>query len=117
MSHLEDFAKKLQKAKAKVHEGFVYIHIFAPCVMGWRIATDESIDICRLAVRTNYFPLWEAENGKFKLNLEVTNPKPIEEFIKRVRKFSHLKEADITAFQEMVDKKYALIKGLCELNQ
>jgi pyruvate/2-oxoacid:ferredoxin oxidoreductase beta subunit len=117
LSHLEDFAKKLQKAKKKVSEGFVYIHIFAPCVMGWRIATNQSIEVCRLAVRTNYFPLWEAENGKFHLDLEVANPKPIQEFIKLVRKFSHMKEADITAFQQMVDRKYAIIRGLCELSK
>jgi len=115
LSHLEDFAKKLQKAKEKVHEGFVYIHIFAPCVMGWRFATDQSIEVCRMAVRTNYFPLWEAEDGKFSLNLEVANPKPIQEFIKLVRKFSHMQEADITGFQQMVDQRYAIIKKLCEV--
>lgn len=115
LSHLEDFAKKLQKAKEKVREGFVYIHIFAPCVMGWRIATNQSIEVCRLAVRTNYFPLWEAEDGKFHLNHEVANPKPIQEFLKLVRKFSHMKEADITGFQRMVDQRYAIIKGLCDL--
>jgi len=117
LSHLEDFAKKLLKAKEKVKEGFVYLHIFAPCVMGWRIASDASIQVCRMAVRTNYFPLWEAENGKFKLNLEVANPKPIGDFIKMVRKFSHLKEADIDEFQKMVDQRYAIIKGLSELNK
>jgi pyruvate/2-oxoacid:ferredoxin oxidoreductase beta subunit len=117
LSHLDDFARKLIKAKEKKNEGFVYIHVFAPCVMGWRIETDESIQVCRMAVRTNYFPLWEAENGKFRLNHEVTNPRPIQEFIKSVRKFSHLKEADIAAFQKMVDARYAMIKGLCELNK
>jgi len=117
LSHLEDFAKKLLKAKEKVREGFVYIHIFAPCVMGWRIATDSSIEVCRTAVRTNYFPLWEAEDGKFNLNVEVANPKPIQAFIEIIRKFSHMKEADITAFQQMVDQRYAIIKGLCELSK
>ncbi|HEY97828.1 MAG TPA: pyruvate synthase subunit PorB [Dehalococcoidia bacterium] len=117
LSHLEDFARKLQKAREKVREGFVYIHIFAPCVMGWRIATDQSIEVCRLAVRTNYFPLWEAENGKFKLNVEVANPRPIQEFIKMVRKFAHLKEADVAAFQQMVDRRYAIIRGLCDLSR
>ncbi len=116
LSHLDDFARKLIKAKEKKNEGFAYIHIFAPCVMGWRIETSESIQVCRTAVRTNYFPLWEAENGKFRLNHEVPNPSPIEEFIKPVRKFSHFKEADIANFQEMVNQRYAFIKGLCELS-
>jgi pyruvate/2-oxoacid:ferredoxin oxidoreductase beta subunit len=113
LSHLDDFARKLTKAKEKVKEGFVYIHIFAPCVMGWRITTDMPIQVCRAAVRTNYFPLWEAENGRFRLTHEVSAPKPIQEFLQLVRKFSHLKEADIAKFQQMVDQKYAVIKKLC----
>jgi pyruvate/2-oxoacid:ferredoxin oxidoreductase beta subunit len=117
LSHLEDFAKKLLKAKEKVREGFVYIHIFAPCVMGWRIATDSSIQVCRMAVRTNYFPLWEAENGRFRLTHEVANPRPVQDFISMVRKFDHLKEADIDSFQQMVNQRYALINGLCQLSK
>lgn len=58
-SHLEDFAKKLVKAKKKKDEGFVYIHVFCPCPVGWRIDSNLSIQVCRMAVRTNYFPLWK----------------------------------------------------------
>jgi pyruvate/2-oxoacid:ferredoxin oxidoreductase beta subunit len=116
LSHLEDFAKKLQKAKEKVREGFVYIHIFSPCVMGWRIASDESIEVCRMAVRTNYFPLWEAENNHFKLTVDISNPKPIEEFIELVRKFSHFKEDDTENYQRAIDQRYKILKGLCEIS-
>lgn len=116
LSHLEDFAKKLLKAKEKVRDGFVYIHIFAPCVMGWRIASDASVEVCRTAVRTNYFPLWEFENNIFKLNVDTPNPKPVREFIKLVRKFSHFNEADIENYQRAVDQRYAMLKGLCEIS-
>lgn len=114
LSHLEDFAKKLVKAKEKKDEGFVYIHVFAPCLMGWRIEPDSSIEVCRMAVRTNYFPLWEAENGKFRLTHEVANPRPVQELTKLIRKFAHLKEADIESLQQVVNKRYALIKALCD---
>lgn len=113
LSHLEDFAKKLLKAKEKKDKGFVYIHLFAPCLMGWRIASNMSIQVCRMAVRTNYFPLWEAEDGEFRLNHEVANPKPVRELFRLMRKFDHLKEADIDNFQHLVNKRYAFIKGLC----
>jgi pyruvate/2-oxoacid:ferredoxin oxidoreductase beta subunit len=117
LSHLEDFAKKLVKAKEKKNEGFVYLHVFAPCVMGWRLDSNLMIEVCRTAVRTNYFPLWEAENGKFQLNHEEANPKPIQDFTKLVRKFAHMKEADLNYFQQIVNQRYALIKGLSELNK
>jgi pyruvate/2-oxoacid:ferredoxin oxidoreductase beta subunit len=113
LSHLDDFARKLTKARDMIKEGFVYIHVFSPCVMGWRIEADMSIQVCRMAVRTNYFPLWEAENGRFRLTHEVSAPRPIQEYLRLIRKFSHLKEADIAGFQRMVDLKYAVIKRLC----
>jgi pyruvate/2-oxoacid:ferredoxin oxidoreductase beta subunit len=112
LSHLEDFAKKLQKAKAAATEGFVYLHVFSPCPVGWRIDSNRVIEVCRNAVRTNYFPLWEAEDGKPRITVEVANPKPIAEFTNLMRKFSHLKEDGIAELQRQVDERYALLKTL-----
>jgi len=117
LSHLEDFAKKLQKAKEKVEEGFVYLHVFSPCPVGWRIDSDKSIEVCRTAVRTNYFPLWEADDGKPRFTVEVANPKPVTEFTKLMRKFSHLKEDGIAELQKAVDERFALIKSLVDANK
>lgn len=114
LSHLDDFAKKLKKAQEKSKEGFVYLHVFSPCPVGWRIDSNRVIEVCRTAVRTNYFPLWEAENGKPKFTLEVSNPKPVTELTKLMRKFSHLKEDGLAELQKVVDDRYALIKSLCE---
>ena len=117
LSHLEDFAKKLLKAKDKKDEGFVYLHVFCPCPVGWRIASDSSIQVCRMAVRTNYFPLWEAENGKFRLTHETANPRPIQEFTKLIGKFAHLKEDEIDNLQQFVNERYALTKALCDIGK
>ena len=71
MSHLEDLAKKLLKARELKNEGFCYLHVFCPCPTGWGVAADMSIELCRMAVKTNYFPLWEAYKGNFCLTHEV----------------------------------------------
>jgi pyruvate/2-oxoacid:ferredoxin oxidoreductase beta subunit len=115
LSNMEDFARKLLKAKEKKNEGFVYIHVFAPCVMGWRFDSSLSIEVCRTAVRTNYFPLWEAEGGKFRLTYEVAEPKPVQELTRLVRKFAHFKEDDLRRLQQIVDERYSLIKNLCSI--
>ena len=117
VSHMEDFVKKLQKAKEAAKEGFVYLHVFSPCPVGWRVDSDKVIEVCRTAVRTNYFPLWEAEYGKPKMTVEVANPKPVTELTKLMRKFSHLKEDGIAALQKEVDDRYELIKCFCECNK
>jgi pyruvate/2-oxoacid:ferredoxin oxidoreductase beta subunit len=112
LSHLEDFAKKLQKAKEKSKEGFVYLHVFSPCPVGWRIDSNRVIEVCRTAVRTNYFPLWEAEDGQPVITVEVATPRPIAEFTKLMRKFSHLKEEGLAELQKQVDERFALLKKL-----
>jgi pyruvate/2-oxoacid:ferredoxin oxidoreductase beta subunit len=117
LSHLEDFAKKLQKAKEMVKEGFVYLHVFSPCPVGWRIDSDKVIEVCRTAVRTNYFPLWEAEDGKPRFTVEVASPKPVTDFTKLMRKFSHLKEEGLAELQQQVDERFKLIKGLVEVTK
>lgn len=114
MSHMEDYAKKLKKAQEKSKEGFAYIHVFCPCIIGYRIASDAAIQVCRMAVRTNYFPLWEMEDGKFRFTQNVADPRPIQEYLSIVGKFSHFKEADIAQFQEMVNDRYSQIKSLCD---
>lgn len=114
LSHLEDYAKKLEKAK-QVKDGLVYIHIFSPCYTGWRCAEDSSVEISRMAVETNYFPLWECENGAFKLNYLPKKQLPITEFTKTMGRFSHLKEADIATFQKIVNNRFNMIRSLTEI--
>jgi pyruvate/2-oxoacid:ferredoxin oxidoreductase beta subunit len=114
LSHLEDLAKKLKKAEEKKKEGFVYLHIFSPCPLGWGFESDMSIEICRMAVRTNYFPLWEAEYKKIRFTHAVSTPRPITEYTKLIRKFSHFKDAELAGFQEMVNSNYEFIQYLTE---
>ena len=84
--------------------------------MGWRIESNSSIQVCRTAVRTNYFPLWEAENGKYRLTHETANPRPIREFTGLMRKFAHLKEEDIDRLQSTVNRRYEFLKALCAID-
>jgi pyruvate/2-oxoacid:ferredoxin oxidoreductase beta subunit len=114
LSHLEDFAKKLRKAEQKLKEGFAYIHVFSPCPVGWGFESDLSIEICRAAVRTNYFPLWEVEYKKFRFTQTVATPKPITEYIKYIRKLAHLNPEEIAEFQQQVNDNYNFIKYLTE---
>lgn len=109
-AHPEDFAQKLIKAKA-VKDGLSYIHVFSPCPTGWRASPDSVIDLCRMAVETNYFPLWEMERGTWRLTYQVKHPKPIQEFTRLMGRFSHLQKEEYEELQEMVDSKLRLIQG------
>lgn len=117
LSHMDDYCKKLLKAKEKRKEGLVYLHVFSPCPVGWRMESDSSIAACRAAVRTNYFPLWEAENGRFRFTHKVSSPKPIKEYTDLTGKYSHLTEEELANFQAQVNERYELIKSLCEATE
>jgi pyruvate/2-oxoacid:ferredoxin oxidoreductase beta subunit len=115
LSNMEDLAKKLVKAKEAKEKGFVFLHVFAPCPTGWGAAPENTIEVCRRAVKTNYFPLWEAENGKIKMTKTVKNPKPISTYTELMKKFAHLTEADLDILQEDVNYEKCVLDGLSVL--
>ncbi len=110
--HMEDFVDKLMKAKA-VKDGMAYLHVLAPCPTGWRAPVDSLMDLSKLAVKTNYFPLWEAEYGKFRFTHTPKKVKPITEYTKSMGRFKHFTEDETEAFQEMVDARYNQIQLQC----
>ncbi|GAB6136703.1 3-methyl-2-oxobutanoate dehydrogenase subunit beta [Thermococcus prieurii] len=111
----EDFIRKLKKAR-KV-EGPAFIQLFAPCPTGWRSPTDKSIELARLAVQTAYFPLFEYENGKYKINMPSPKkePKPIEEYLKLQGRFKYMTKEDIEYLQSWVLKEWEKLKKLAEV--
>jgi phenylglyoxylate dehydrogenase beta subunit len=111
IAYPQDYARKLKKAM-EVKDGMVYIHLFSPCPVGWRGEDDGAIGMCEAAVETNYFPLWEAEKGLFRLTHEVKHKKPVQEFTQLTDRFRHLDRKDLDNFQKIVDDRMAIIRKL-----
>ncbi len=103
IGHIQDFINKFEKAKAI--KGFRYIQVFTPCPTGWRHDTSKTIEICKLAVDTGMWTLYESENGKVTINRK---PKmtPVQEYLKLQGRFRHMTEADIKKLQDWVNKKW-----------
>ncbi|MFC1905999.1 thiamine pyrophosphate-dependent enzyme [Chloroflexota bacterium] len=115
IAHLDDFAQKVKKAKAAVKEGFVYLHILAPCPTGWRARPEDCIEMARLAVDTNFFPLWEAERGTFRFTHLPKSISPITEFTDLQGRFRHLTKQQLDELQAIVNKKFATISALTRI--
>jgi pyruvate/2-oxoacid:ferredoxin oxidoreductase beta subunit len=111
ISHLEDYAAKIAKA-VEVKNGMAYIHLLSPCPAGWRAPIDMPIELSRMAVETNYFPLWEMEHGKYRLTHEVKKSKPIEEYTKLMGRFSHFTKEELEGLQQTVNSRFNFIKKL-----
>ncbi len=97
---LDDFVAKLTKAMAA--DGFSYLHIFAPCPMGWGFPPSQAVKVCRRAVETNYFLLWEAERGEVRVTWETRDPRPLSEYTGLLGKFSHLTDEGSRQLENMV---------------
>ena len=110
-----DLMDKVKKAADT--DGPAYVHIFSVCPTGWRTSPEMGIEIGKLAVQTGVFPLYEVENGKYKLSIKVSNRKPVQEYLKPQGRFRHLSEDDIKHIQERTDEEYEKLMKLVEDSQ
>jgi len=101
IAYPEDLIRKLEKAKGI--RGTRFIHLFSPCPPGWKMASEMSVKISRLAVRSRIFPLYEIENGRNYTIQEEHRVVPVKEYLKLQGRFSHLTEKDIETTQRNVD--------------
>jgi pyruvate ferredoxin oxidoreductase beta subunit len=103
-----DLMAKVAKGAA-VH-GPAYVHILSVCPTGWRSATDLTIRVGRLAVETGMFPLYEVEDGKYKLSIDLPQLRPVRDYLKLQGRFRHLSEETINEIQKRVSQEYAKLK-------
>jgi pyruvate ferredoxin oxidoreductase beta subunit len=97
-------------AKGAAIKGPAYVHILSVCPTGWRCPTNLTIRIGRLAVETGMFPLYEVENGKYRLNSDFPKLRPVADYMKLQGRFRHLSEEIINKIQQRVEKDYASLK-------
>jgi len=99
-----DFMNKVKKA-VKV-KGPSYIHCLSVCPTGWRLSPEQCIKAGRMAVQTGVFPLYEVEDGKYRITVEIPEKlRPVEDYTKIQGRFRHLAEDEIKTFQERVTQE------------
>ena len=103
-----DLMQKVKKAVAV--KGPAYLHVLSVCPTGWRCPTELTVRIGRLAVETGIFPLYEIENGSYKLSYNRPQLRPVNDYLKLQGRFRHLSEDMINMIQERVTADYARIK-------
>ncbi|MBI2937921.1 MAG: pyruvate ferredoxin oxidoreductase [Thaumarchaeota archaeon] len=117
-SHWMDLMTKVKKA-LKV-EGPTFINVSSPCPRGWRSEPEESMRLSRLAVETCYWPLYEVENGVWKINLKPKK-KPIEEYLAPQKRFAHLLKPQnkhiVEDLQRRVDERWETLQWKAEVSQ
>ncbi|OGP53280.1 MAG: pyruvate ferredoxin oxidoreductase [Deltaproteobacteria bacterium RBG_13_52_11b] len=103
-----DLVQKVKKAANK--EGPAYLHILSVCPTGWRSAPELSIRLGRLAAETGVFPLYEVEDGQYRLTIDFPALRPIRDYIKPQGRFRHLTDDMINAIEKRIHKEYGQLK-------
>ena len=85
-----DLARKVDLAK-NIH-GPRLILALAPCPTGWDFEPEETVEIGKLAVQSGVWPLKEYRNGQIKHTKIPKKRIPVEDYLKRQGRFSHLFE-------------------------
>jgi len=102
ISHIPDLTRKVRKGM-KI-KGFKFYHSLNPCPTGWNYPSSNTVEMARLAVQTWYWPLYEIENGVFRLTVK-SDKKPIDAYFEKQRRYSHLTEKQIEEIQGIIDRK------------
>jgi pyruvate ferredoxin oxidoreductase beta subunit len=96
--------------KAIYTPGPALLNLMTPCPRGWVYPTDEIMEICKLAVETCYWPLFEVVEGKWIINYEPKKKLPVEDFLVKQGRFKHLFKPEnehlIVEFQKEVDRRW-----------
>ncbi|MCX7854692.1 MAG: thiamine pyrophosphate-dependent enzyme [Anaerolineae bacterium] len=114
-SQWKDLMEKTRKAVNC--GGPAFLNVLSSCNRGWRHETYETLEITQLAVDTCYWPLYEVENGVWRLTYKPKEKLPVEEWLKRQGRFRHLFRPEnrhlIDELQAEVDRRWERLLFLC----
>ena len=115
IGNFKDFHEKARKAIYT--PGACFVNILAPCPRGWQYPAEDLAIICKMAVETCVWPLYEVENGQWRLNYKPKNKLPVEEFMRLQGRFKHCfkpgNEDLIVQAQKYVDDKWEALLNRC----
>ena len=115
---LGDFRDLHNKAHRAIYtEGPCFLNVLAPCPRGWRYEMEDLAEICKLAVDTCVWPLYEIIEGQWHLTYQPRKKQPVEKFLEKQGRFRHMFKPEndwmIDAAQEYVDQQWELLQERC----
>jgi pyruvate ferredoxin oxidoreductase beta subunit len=114
-SNWRDLVTKAEKAFRT--DGPSFINVLASCNRGWRHEPSETLKIMQLAVDCCVWPLYEVENGVYRLTYKPKEKKPVEEWLRVQGRFRHLLAPEnrhlVEAFQRYIDEEWERLLKRC----
>ena len=115
VGNFKDFHEKARRAIYT--EGPAFVNVLAPCPRGWQYDSADLALICKMAVDTCVWPMYEIDHGQWRLTYEPKHKLPVEEFMKLQGRFRHCfqpgNEWTIEEAQKYVDEKWEALLAKC----
>ena len=113
-----NFRDLYTKAKKAIYTpGPSFLNVMSPCPRGWEYPTEKLPEICKLAVETCVWPLFEVIDGVWHLSYEPKQKRPVEEYLRMQGRFRHMfkpgNEWMIEAVQQNVDENWEKLLNRC----
>ena len=116
VGYLNDFIKKVERARDI--KGTRFIHVMAPCPVGWGFPSADMVDVAKEIVDTGLWYLAEYEGpaltgtpgGAFRLNRDPKQFKPIEPYLRRQGRFSAVDGADLALIERARDERWSYMR-------
>lgn len=114
-----DFKDLHEKSKKAIYtEGPAFMNILSPCPRGWKYETMDLAEVCKLAVNSCVWPLYEIVEGEWKLTYEPRKKVGVEKFLAKQGRFSHMfkkgNEWMIEETQKYVDEQWEKLLKKCK---
>ena len=114
IAYPHDFEAKLRRA-AKIR-GFKFIHLHAPCPVGWRFDPGLTIKVAKLAVETGMWILYEYYEGRLRLSgpsrpyIDESKRKLIIEYLKLQGRFRRITDKEVLEIETYVKQAWDWVK-------
>ncbi len=111
-----DFISKLRKAASI--KGFKYIHLHAPCPVGWRFDPSKTVEVARLAIEVGAWILFEAEEGRVRINppstiyVDKSKRRDVREYLDIQGRFKGLDGREIDVIKKLIDDNWNVLLKL-----
>ncbi len=113
ISDWRDLSKKAEKALNT--EGPTFLNVLTPCRLGWGFTPDKTVEVAQKAVDCCIYPMYEVENGEWRLTYKPKEKLPVIEYLKMQNRFRHVvkDEALVEQIQADVDRRWEALLKRC----
>jgi pyruvate ferredoxin oxidoreductase beta subunit len=112
----QDLYNKAKKAFEV--DGPAFLNVLCLCPTEWKYEESQGIKLAQLAADTCVWPLYEVEDGKYKISYKPKEKRPVLDWLKLQGRFRHLFREEnawmVEAIQKQVDKDWDDLNKLAE---